>query len=214
MENMEKLVSRDGFITFFNEDVGETYHPRSGMREEVFEKYVGALDIKPRKVFFDVCFGLGYLSAGTLDAVHDATIFCFENDEKILRKILEIEAPLQSYVIIQEFIKEFFAGSDTYEKDGVKLIMVFGDAREKIKDVKAKADYVFFAPFSPGRAPDMWTDEFLRDVRLKMNNGAKLATFSYAKLVRENLVKAGFVVRDGPTLGRRSPSVVAINEEK
>jgi hypothetical protein len=208
---MKKVMSNDGFITFFNEDVKETYHPRSGVAEEVSEKYVKALDIQPHKIIFDVCFGLGYLTAGALDAVHEGTFYCFEKDEKILKKILEITAPFKSYVLLQEFIRGFFAGRNVYEKDGMKLVMVFGDAREKIKNVNVKADYVFFAPFSPGRTPDMWTEVFLQNVRMKMNVGAKLATFSYAKVVRENMKKAGFTVRDGPTVGRRSPSLIAIN---
>jgi predicted methyltransferase len=208
---MDQVTTKDGFITFFCKEVGETYHPCSSIREEVEEKYVRSLDIQPGKIIFDICFGLGYLTAGALDALKRTTIYCFENDEAILRKILEIKAPFASYMLIQEFVRGFFAGNDTYEKNGVKLIMIFGDAREKIKDMKVKADYVFFAPFSPGRAPDMWTTKFLSDIRMKMNPSAKLATFSYARMVQENLKAAGFTIRDGPILGRRSPSLIAEN---
>lgn len=207
---MEKIITADGFETFFNESAGETYHPRLGTMAEEVEKYAVALGVVPGKVIFDVCFGLGYLTAAALDA-GPLTVYCFENDEVILRKILEVDPNFRSYGLIKEFIRGFFGGNPIFEKDGVRLVMMFGDARKTIDEVEEKADYVFFAPFSPAKAPDMWTEEFFADIKKKMNVGAKLATFSYARIVRDNLKKAGFIVSDGPVLGRRSPSVIAEN---
>ena len=43
-----------------------------------------------------------------------------------------------------------------------------------------------------------------------MKQGAILATYSYAKTIRNNLAKAGFTVKDGPIIGRRSPSTIAV----
>jgi tRNA U34 5-methylaminomethyl-2-thiouridine-forming methyltransferase MnmC len=36
-----------------------------------------------------------------------------------------------------------------------------------------------------------------------------VATYSYARIVREGFAKAGFTVKDGPIVGRRSPSTLA-----
>jgi tRNA U34 5-methylaminomethyl-2-thiouridine-forming methyltransferase MnmC len=207
---MDKIITADGSETFLNETVGETYHPRLGTMDEEVEKYVVALDVVSGKVIFDVCFGLGYLTAAALD-VGPVTVYCFENDEEIMRKVLEVNPTFEKYGLIKEFIRGFFGGKDVYEKDGVKLVMMFGDARKTINEMKEKADYVFFAPFSPAKAPDMWTEEFFSDIRKKMKDGGKLATFSYARIVRDNLKKAGFSIRDGPIRGRRSPSVIAEN---
>jgi tRNA U34 5-methylaminomethyl-2-thiouridine-forming methyltransferase MnmC len=43
-----------------------------------------------------------------------------------------------------------------------------------------------------------------------MKEGAKLSTYSYARWIRNNLKNAGFEVLDGPILGRRSPSTIAL----
>jgi tRNA U34 5-methylaminomethyl-2-thiouridine-forming methyltransferase MnmC len=43
-----------------------------------------------------------------------------------------------------------------------------------------------------------------------MKKGGKLATYSCARVVRENLVAAGFSVSDGPCVGRRAPGTVAV----
>jgi tRNA U34 5-methylaminomethyl-2-thiouridine-forming methyltransferase MnmC len=206
---MDKIVTEDGSITFYNEAAGENYHTKAGARQEAIEKYVKALEIIPGKVIFDVCFGLGYSTAAALDA-GPFTVYCFENDAKILKEILDIDSEFKSFHHIKAFIKGYFEGNNVYEKDGVKLIMVFGDARKTILTVPEQADYVFFAPFSPAKVPELWTAQFFKDIYAKMKPSAKLATYSYAKFVRNNLKEAGFQVFNGPILGRRSPSTIAI----
>ena len=208
--SMKKVITGDRSITYFNEQVGDYYHTKSGAKEEAVEKHVKALDVKPGNVIFDICFGLGYNTAAALDR-GSATIYCFENDEEILRNILEIDADFESYLVVKEFIKGFFEGNNVYEKDGIKLIMLFGDAREKIIDVKEKADYVFFDPFSPAKVPKMWTEEFFKDIRNQMKKGGKLSTYSCAGQVRDNMQKAGFKVADGPIIGRKSPGTVCFS---
>ncbi len=208
---MKELITEDGSITYYNEEVQDHYHTKSGARQEAFEKHVKALEVKPGKVIFDVCFGIGYNAAAALD-IGPATIYCFENDKVILQKVLEINADFKSFNIIKEFIQGFFEGNNIYEKDNIKLIMMFGDAREKIKEVIQKADYVFFDAFSPAKVPEMWTEEFFKDIFNKMNSKARLSTYSCARFVRDNMKSAGFRVIDGPIVGRRSPSTIAIVE--
>jgi len=212
---MEKFVTGDNSITFYNHKFEDYYHTKSGAKEEAFEKYAKALDVSSAKnpVIFDVCFGLGYNTAAALDIIQGkATIYCFDNDTEILKKILEIDADFKSYDLIKSFVRNFLENKkEVYEEDDVKLIMVFGDAREKIKDIDEYADFVFFSPFSPSKVPEMWTEEFFRDIKKKMKKGAKLTTYSYARFVRENLKKTGFTLKDGPIVGRISPSTIAIS---
>ena len=88
--------------------------------------------------------------------------------------------------------------------------MIFDDAREKIKEISEKADFVFFDAFSPDKVPEMWTKEFFSDIFNKMKENGKLSTYSCARFVRDNLKQAGFEVKDGPIIGRRSPSTITI----
>jgi predicted methyltransferase len=210
---MKEVITKDGSVTYFNDNANDYYHSQSGAREEAFEKHVKALKVKSGSVVFDMFFGLGYNSAAAIDTVKGSlTIYCFENDKEILSKILEIDAEFESWSIIQEFIRGFIDNDvKVYSKDGLKMIMLFGDAREKIKSVNIKADFVFFDPFSPAKVPKLWDVDFLKDIRLKMNPGAKLSTYSCAKTVRGNFNLAGFNVEDGPVIGRRSPSTICVN---
>ncbi|MFH1053472.1 MAG: MnmC family methyltransferase [Candidatus Woesearchaeota archaeon] len=206
---MDKVITDDSSITFYNKEVEDHYHTKSGAKEEAVEKHVKALDVKPNKIIFDICFGLGYNSAAALD-IGGQTIYCFENDKEILRKILEIDADFESYNMIKEFVNGFLKGDNVYEKQGVRLVMIFGDARIKILNVKEKADYVFFDAFSPAKVPEMWTEEFFKNIRINMKNGGKLSTYSCAGWVRNNMRNAGFKVLDGPIIGRRGPSTVCV----
>ena len=207
---MKQIPTSDNSITFYNEQVQDHYHSKSGAKEEAFEKHAKALKIKKDSIIFDICFGLGYNTAAALDLTQ-ATIYCFENDKEILKQIPKIKADFKSWKIIQEFVNQFLEKEETtYQKNNIKLIMVFGDAKETIKTIEEKADFVFFDPFSPAKVPDMWSEEFFKNIYKKMNKGAKLSTYSYARFVRNNLTEAGFKVIDGPTIGRRSPSTIAI----
>ncbi len=208
---MERVITDDGSITFYNEQAGDHYHTKSGAVEEARIKHVDALDVKPGKVIFDVCFGLGYNTAAALERGPE-TIYCFENDKEILKKILEIDVELATFGLIKDFVKGFLEGEDTYEKEGIKLAMFFGDARQLIDEVPERADYVFFDPFSPAKVPEMWSEDFFKVIFDKMNPGARLSTYSCARWVRDNMRKAGFVVEDGPVLGRRSPSTIGIKK--
>ena len=210
---MNLIKTKDDSITFYNEKAGDYYHSKSGAKEEAVEKHAKALEVNKadNPVIFDICFGLGYNTAAALDLVSGATIYCFENDKEILKKILEIDADFGSYSEIKSFVRQFLEKSiNKYEKGSFKLIMVFGDAREKIKEINNKADFVFFDPFSPSNVPEMWTKDFFSDIYDKMKKSAKLSTYSCAKFIRDNLKQAGFEIKDGPIIGRRSPGTIAI----
>lgn len=208
---MKKIITQDGSVSFYNEKIRDYYHSKSGAKEEAIEKHAKALGVCSDSVIYDICFGLGYNTAAALDMINFGRIYCFENDIEILKRILEIDADFKSYDIIKKFVKNYLEKKETvFEKNGIKLIMVFGDARDTIKEIDNKADFVFFDPFSPSKVPEMWTEGFFRDIKSKMKNKGKLSTYSYTKGVREDLEKAGFKVKKGPVVGGYRPSVIAI----
>ena len=64
--------------------------------------------------------------------------------------------------------------------------------------------------FRRKRIGEMWTEELFKEVYRVMKKNGKLSTYSCARVVRDNMKKAGFIVKDGPIVGRRSPSTIAI----
>lgn len=225
MSNLIPYTTDDGSESFRNITVDEMYHTKSGAREEALEKNVKPLKVweKNDPIIYDVCFGLGYNAAAAIDVIRQnnnsslITIYIFENDKEILGKILEINPKFDSFPIIKNFIKKFFEQKNDYyehfyEKENIKFIILFGDARIKIRETKQHANFVFFAPFSPTHHSEMWELRFIKDIYSKMDKGAKLTTYSYARKVRETFKEAGFVVTSGPIIGRISPSTIAIKK--
>ncbi|MBW2999016.1 hypothetical protein KY321_05750 [Candidatus Woesearchaeota archaeon] len=211
---MKEVITGDNSITYYSEEAQDHYHTKSGAREEAFEKHAKALEIKANSVIYDMFFGLGYNSAAAIDILKDnVTIYCFENDKEILKLALEMDADFESWCIIKDFLRGFLDNGETiYVKDNIKLVMVYGDALETIKEEREKADYIFFDPFSPAKVPQFWTVDFFKDIKSKMNKNGKLSTYSCARFVKDNFTEAGFRLEKGPIIGRRSPSTIAINE--
>lgn len=206
---MKKVLTKDGSSTFFSEKYKECFHSMSGALEEAFEKFVKPCNLKLNDNILDICFGLGYNSLAAIHSVKKLNITALEKDKTVLESIPSLEVPdilKKDFEVIKKVAKDFH-----YNDQNVKINLILGDAIKTIKDIDKKFDAVFHDPFSRPKNPELWTVDFFKNVRKLMKKNAILATYSYAKVVRENLSEAGFSVRDGPIVGRRSPSTLAVN---
>jgi tRNA U34 5-methylaminomethyl-2-thiouridine-forming methyltransferase MnmC len=212
---MKKVITKDSSETFFNEKVQEHYHSTSGAVEESLKKFaepcIEYLEKKEVRIL-DMCFGLGYNSSAIIDLLagkkQKITIIALENDEEILKQIKNVNPKLESYFLIKKSVeKKEYKTIYKNTKSIIKLLL--GDARQTIKQVK-NIDAVLFDPFSPKKQPELWTKQFLQDVHKAMNKNAPLTTYSCAKTFRDTLRELNFQVLNGPCVGRRAPSTVAI----
>lgn len=216
---MQKITTKDGSVTFKSEEYDETCHSVSGAEEEAIKKFVEPCNIKElakKEIvkIIDVCFGLGYNSAAAIDAIRNENknckiiIFALENDEKILEKIQELKPKFNSYNIIKEAAKYH-----SYNQDNIEITLLIGDARETIANINENNfNIIFLDPFSPKKCPELWDEDFINDISKLAKKGAYLTTYSCASFVRENLEKSGFKTFDGPSIGRKAPSTVAIKQ--
>jgi len=229
---MDELTTDDGSKTFRSPVVDEWYHTKAGAIVEAVEKHAKALRVweKESPIIFDVCSGLSYSAACALEEIRNhgntslVTIYLFENDRAILEKNLElpdiieynhdgVKKKITCYHYFKEAIKKYLEHNvSVYESNTLCIHLMFGDVRLQIEKVEESADYIFFAPFSPMFTPNMWTYDIFRQLYLHAAPGGKLSTYSYAKKVRDAMAEAGFKVENGPTLGRRSPSLIGVKE--
>ncbi|PID27606.1 MAG: hypothetical protein CSB55_08510 [Candidatus Cloacimonadota bacterium] len=204
---MKKFKTQDGSYTFFNEVVQEHYHSVTGAFEEALKKYVLPLEICDGMKILDFCFGLGYNSFTACSVARDLDITGLENDKEIISLISPELYPEDIGKITAEMLKNKMF--DKFRRNSVKLII--GDAVCTIKELKKDYfDCVMFDPFSPGKAPELWSEDVFYDVFKTLKPGGKLATYSCAGKVRRAMKSAGFTVFDGPSVGRRSPSTIAV----
>lgn len=205
---MKKLITKDGSTTLYSDEYQEYFHTKSGALEESFEKFVKPCNLKPGAKILDIGFGLGYNILAAICSVKNIKIVSLEKDESILKEVQELKTPehlKKSYQIVQKAAKNLY-----YKDYDFEIRIILGDAVNTVKSLEERFDAVFLDPFSPSRNPKLWTVQFFKDVKKLMKKNAILATYSYARQVRENLNKAGFVVKDGPIVGRRSPSTLAV----
>lgn len=208
---IKRVITKDGSVSFFSEHFKETYHSISGTKEEALEKFVKPCNIKDNYKILDVCFGIGYKTATALTIAKHLEIIGLENDPAILHEILIVDNDLPSYEIIKKLAA---AKGYCYADNQCTIKIMLDDARVSIKQLTKTHPWYFHAvfldPFSPKACPELWTEEFFKDIFACMRHGGILTTYSCARVVRDNLKKAGFTVKDGPCIGRRAPSTIAV----
>lgn len=204
-------MTRDGSPTFHSSEYDETYHSTGGALTEADKKYSEACGIERMEEadILDICFGLGYNSAAAINRFRGKriSIVGLEQNQGIVDEIVRMgdEYPFRCAEIMRKVAEE----KEYHDiKTSVKLIM--GDARETIKDLNDNSfDCVFLDPFSPKKCPELWTEEFFLEIYRVLRREGKVATYSCARVVRDNFRSAGFTVRDGPVIHRRGPATVA-----
>ena len=206
---MKQVKTRDGSVTFFSKKFNEHYHSITiGAIEEAFEKYVKPAEIQDGDRVLDFCFGLGYNSLAAISYANKLKIVGIENDSEVLKRISMIDVP-DEYKEKYSIIKKAASGS-IYIDENYKIRLLVDDARNIIKRLDEKFDAVLFDPFSLKVCPELWTKEIFTDLAMLLRRGARLTTYSCAKIVRENLKMTGFEVYDGPIIGRKAPSTIAV----
>lgn len=231
---MKRVTTKDNSTTFYNEEVQETYHSTSGAIEEAKEKHVFPSQILNRSkekeltqvTILDFCFGLGYNSLvayAHLRKEHPnkhIKILALENDSNIMLALQECDLDKEYKHAQQLFcqaIQEFENTKNPLQKiDEYCTIQFFlKDAKKSIEHIPTESvDVVFFDAFSPKKMPEMWTAEIFKKIYQTMKTGATLTTYSCARCVRDALKEAQFTVIDGPCVGRKSPSTIAIKVNK
>lgn len=233
MAKISKVITDDGSITFHNSDVDETYHSSSGALDEALRKHVIPTDVvllakkNSYIVIGDVCFGLGYNSLVAIaevlkvDPSCSIQVFAFENDYDILNEIPNLVLP-KDYSFAHQVLIDLISPSSIvektdiyslhlYSKDNLTISLYVGDVLSCLPLLSDNVlSVVFFDPFSPKKHPLLWGTQLLSDVFRVMDSSSILSTYSCARMVRDNLKEVGFIVKDGPSVGRRSPSTLAV----
>jgi tRNA 5-methylaminomethyl-2-thiouridine biosynthesis bifunctional protein len=74
----------------------------------------------------------------------------------------------------------------------VELILAFGDAVDRLRDIVAAVDAFYLDGFAPARNPQMWDTAVFKALSRLAAPGATAATWSAARAVRDGLAQAGF----------------------
>ncbi|NQV92044.1 hypothetical protein HQ489_06230 [Candidatus Woesearchaeota archaeon] len=218
---MKKVLTADQSETFLNEEVGESYHSYTGAVEEAMKKYAEPTKIRELAKsgqirILDAFFGMGYNSAMAVSVALEENPDCkievvgLELDAAIVSKIQEVNPEIPFF----KYYKKLSIDQLSFVEDNVSVKILLGDIRETTKQLGNEYfDVVFWDPFSPKTMPDMWSEDLFKEMARVMKSTGVLATYSCARMVRDNMVKAGLFYDDGPCVGRRGPGTLAVKWE-
>ena len=85
--------------------------------------------------------------------------------------------------------------------DDVALTLLFGEVGAMLGGLEARVDAWFLDGFAPDRNPEMWRAEILDHVARLSHDGTRLASWTAADSVRQNLEAVGFAVSRIPGYG-------------
>ncbi|WP_182867664.1 tRNA (5-methylaminomethyl-2-thiouridine)(34)-methyltransferase MnmD [Stieleria mannarensis] len=85
------------------------------------------------------------------------------------------------------------------------VIIEVGDVRDWTLGTRPPFDAIYYDPFCPDSAPQLWTTDCLRVMRGAIVDGGRLTTYSCSRPVRDALEQAGWNVDrvPGPVGGKR-----------
>ncbi|MEP6964210.1 MAG: FAD-dependent 5-carboxymethylaminomethyl-2-thiouridine(34) oxidoreductase MnmC, partial [Polaromonas sp.] len=84
------------------------------------------------------------------------------------------------------------------ESGQVLLTLCVGDAKAMLRESWFEADSVYLDGFSPQRNPDIWDVHTFKAVARCCRRGARIATWTVARSVRDALGQCGFIVEKVP----------------
>lgn len=207
---MKKIETNNG-ESLFLEEYGETVNPLLGAIDFSYRNYIEPVELKDGMKILDIGFGLGYNSACAISKVSKLKIVGLEKDINIIKKIENIKVPENfedSYLIIREA-----AGNLSYNDGSYDIEILTGDARKSILKINEKFDIVFLDGFSTLKSPEIYTLDFLNEVKKRINEDGTLITFNSSAIVRAALLQLGFKIKSFETGKNSNGTLASLNKD-
>ncbi len=211
------LTTGDGSLTFFSDEFGQAFHNLTGAKQEALEKFARPCQLealaphRDRIRLLDVCFGLGYNSGMALELIQTLNPACtvdligLERSAHVPQQAAATGIRFGDPVVWDSLVEIGAVNMPRF-----KGRILWGDARQTLRQIPLGwADAVFLDPFSPSVCPELWTVEFLDQIRARMQPLGRLATYSCGAAVRQAMLEAGFQIGSTSPVGRPWPGTVA-----
>lgn len=200
---MDDFLTNDGSATRYSERYQEHYHSRreGALSESLYKHIIPAIqragegDLK----ILDICFGLGYNTFATLYYLkkigfkHSVEIISPELDRELVASLKDFTYP-EVFGDFKEAVQEV-AERLHYKNKNIDIEVRIGDAKEMVKALGNDSfNIIYQDPFSPKKNPELWSLEFFTELYRIAKKDVVLTTYSSARVVRDNLVAAGFSI--------------------
>ncbi len=91
----------------------------------------------------------------------------------------------------------------------ITLLLAFGEAVDILPAITGQVDAWYLDGFAPAKNPDLWSAPVINQIGRLSRPGTRLATFTAAGFVKDNLTAAGFAVTKTPGFMHKRNRIVA-----
>jgi tRNA 5-methylaminomethyl-2-thiouridine biosynthesis bifunctional protein len=218
----------------FAPDFADIYHPRTGALSQARHVFLQGNGLPDRWrgcdrfVVLETGFGLGNNFLATWDAwrrdaaacrqLHVVSIERHPPRGDDLRRVPRDPSVAPLAAELADAWPPLVAGLHrlAFDAGRVQLLLAFGDVADWLPEIVARVDAFYLDGFAPAKNPQMWQPRLFKAMARLAADGATAATWTAARVVRDGLAAAGFVVESAAgqggkrdiTLARWSPSFV------
>ena len=202
MNNLIKVITKDGSISLRSEKFNENFHSNVGAYYETKNKFINPSMLERFKNksinVLDICFGIGYNSALLFEnLIKGSSIldwYGLELDKRPLnyalndKKFNKLWNPKVMEILNSLNLKCI------YKDKNIDCNLIVGDARKEILNIPKEVifDLIFLDGFSPQKCPEIWSYEFLSQLKNKITYDGYLITYTSSAAVRKSLKILGF----------------------
>ncbi|MBF0366563.1 MAG: tRNA (5-methylaminomethyl-2-thiouridine)(34)-methyltransferase MnmD [Oligoflexia bacterium] len=212
----------------------DIYFSNQGRFDEGMHVFMSGNDL-PRRfleesnhfVIGEIGFGMGlnFLLATTLPRSCKLTYIAYEKHPLTISDLLQVykQIELPASPLRERFLEEYpkllptdhypTTVTHTFPAENIELILYWGDlALEAAKGLELPylVNAWFLDGHSPKKNPELWSYPLFANLFKNTANGGTAATYSVARMVRQNLLDAGFSIRKIPGVGNKKNSLAAI----
>ncbi len=216
----QSVKTEDGSPSLYHPKYRQHFHTLAGARSEAEKKFVEAVNLrrllkKQEKVkLLDIGFGLGYNAVAAADAAESVKsgklrIITLENDIQVINAALTLfeESSLHGKIL------KSLLDTGIWQGDFAEIVLVTGDARNSVLELKDKFDCIFMDGFSPDKNPELWTYDFIRELSRRLAPKGRIVTYSSAYPVRGAMLRCGLSVGQTDAFGRKRSGTIAAFEK-
>lgn len=201
------MITEDGSITLYNEQIGEYYHSTHGAIQESNHIFIkdGFYECKKDEIhILEMGFGTGLNAFLTLLEAektnkkiyyHTVEFYPITLEQATALNYAEILAPEKKDILLK--LHEAKWGENSKICSNFEIVKICSDfCSLDLKDYMF--DVVYYDAFSPEKQPELWSLDIFEKIFSHCNEGAILTTYCAKGYVRRNLQQAGFTVHRLP----------------
>ncbi|MEO1617706.1 MAG: tRNA (5-methylaminomethyl-2-thiouridine)(34)-methyltransferase MnmD [Planctomycetota bacterium] len=223
-EGLLVQVTDDGSRTLLIAKTGDGFHSGCGAAAEtrhVYLKNSGVTDRllggrATRVLEIGLGTGMAMLMATDLAATYRAPLHytAIETDWIAAETLRQLRP--DTWVVDSTIVDDYLEYRDSHAKElpsrvtwrprrEITVEIHLEDFQGWQASAEAMFDAVFYDPFCPEHAPELWTTECFQKIRCVLSPDGKLTTYSCSRMVRDRLSTAGFDCErvPGPPGGKR-----------